>query len=247
MRCCQKFNLRLFFDRLTGVNFVVFFEWRVLKMNATLPMLDYINKSTYLFHPHIGNSVQTKPWPQMNSILYIAVFTVIGFAANPWKLNQCIVIDFIYLLLEKLITLTLTITVYRSRAINTMVHMDVLPNKDPVIPYNSQANGPGKTYPVQKIYFYRINLPTTPGAVSYLRTMFRTYSYTPSPATYKTSCKSLKMPNSPLINSKVCVAISSSWKYKLPARFRQTTPRRRWTWKRPAFYATLDSKVEIGT
>lgn len=33
---------------------------------------------------------------------------------------------------------------YRSKAINTIVQIDVFPNKEPVIAYNSHANGPNK-------------------------------------------------------------------------------------------------------
>lgn len=33
-------------------------------------------------------------------------------------------------------------TLYLSKAIMTIVQIDVLPNKEPVIPYSEQANGP---------------------------------------------------------------------------------------------------------
>jgi len=34
---------------------------------------------------------------------------------------------------------------------NTIVHMDVTPNSDPIIPYNSQAKGPTKTISVKSL------------------------------------------------------------------------------------------------
>lgn len=53
--------------------------------------------------------------------------------------------------------LTFTITLYLSKAIIIMVHIEVFPNNDPVIPYKAQAKGPVNKIPKnKKLWFTQI-------------------------------------------------------------------------------------------
>lgn len=75
--------------------------------------------SIYLFQPNTGAMVHPTENNQTRRILSIALLFVNGLALKP-----------------------LTMTLYLSKAIMVMVHIDAQPNKDPNIPYISHISGP---------------------------------------------------------------------------------------------------------